>query len=79
MFGGGTKYTFLLFLFFAEEIVDSIVNCGAVPALVRHLEVPVDDECVYEPYEYEVEKRCAVILGLLAVKVIKLHCFFFSF
>ncbi|KAI9119247.1 hypothetical protein K1719_009922 [Acacia pycnantha] len=54
-----------------EELVSSIVGCGAVPALLRHLKAP---ETVREgdggpkPYEHEVEKGCAFVLGLLAVK-----------
>ncbi|XP_054818516.1 ARM REPEAT PROTEIN INTERACTING WITH ABF2-like isoform X2 [Prosopis cineraria] len=54
-----------------EEIVNSIVDCGAIPALLRHLKAP---EPVREghggpkPYEHEVEKGCAFVIGLLAVK-----------
>ncbi|KAL1351496.1 hypothetical protein HN51_015417 [Arachis hypogaea] len=51
-----------------EEMVDDMVKCGVVPAVVKHLEVPIDDDCVCGPYGYEVEKKCAIILGLLANK-----------
>ena len=50
-----------------------IVDCGAVPALVRHLQAPVlarDCGISLLPYEHEVEKGSAIALGLLAVKVI---------
>ncbi|MED6135357.1 hypothetical protein PIB30_045686 [Stylosanthes scabra] len=51
-----------------EEKVDDIVKCGVIPAVVRHLEVPIDNDCVCGPYNFEVEKKCAMILGLLAIK-----------
>ncbi|MED6106816.1 hypothetical protein PIB30_007842 [Stylosanthes scabra] len=51
-----------------EEIVDDIVKCGVIPAVVKHLEVPIDDDCACGPYRFEVEKKCAMILGLLAIK-----------
>lgn len=50
-----------------------IVDSGAVPALVRHLQAPVparDCGSGLLPYEHEVEKGSAFTLGLLAVKVI---------
>ncbi|GAB4843425.1 hypothetical protein Ancab_013387 [Ancistrocladus abbreviatus] len=53
-----------------EEVVSVIVDGGAVPALVKHLQGPprsVDDDSA-KPYEHEVEKGCAFALGLLAVK-----------
>lgn len=45
---------------------------GAVLALVKQLESPVenDDVCALRPLEHEVEKECAFAIGLLAVKVI---------
>ncbi len=54
----------------AEEHVQTIVDEGAVDALVPHLHAPVVEEgegpiaC-----EHEVEKDAAFALGLLAVKV----------
>ncbi|GLT52748.1 hypothetical protein SLA2020_260700 [Shorea laevis] len=54
-----------------EELVDLIVECGAVPALVRHLEEPPpsrDGDRAKKHYEHEVEKRSAFALGLLAAK-----------
>ncbi|MQL73796.1 hypothetical protein Taro_006159, partial [Colocasia esculenta] len=56
-----------------EEAVNVIVEGGAVPALVRHLQAPpmssmeVDGDC-RRPFEHEVEKGSAFALGLLAVK-----------
>ncbi|KEH23765.1 ARM repeat protein interacting WITH ABF2 protein [Medicago truncatula] len=49
-----------------EDIVDVIVNCGAVPVLVEILETAGD--CDADSYKYDMEKDCAFILGLLAVK-----------
>lgn len=58
---------------FAEEMVDLIVDCGAVPVLVRHLQVPPPlvkkDDGSPKSFEHEVEKGSAFALGLLAVKV----------
>ncbi|KAF3436296.1 hypothetical protein FNV43_RR23388 [Rhamnella rubrinervis] len=54
-----------------EDIVSVIVDCGAVPSLVRHLQAPVlarDCGGGLLPYEHEVEKGSAFALGLLAVK-----------
>ncbi|XP_059660501.1 ARM REPEAT PROTEIN INTERACTING WITH ABF2-like [Cornus florida] len=54
-----------------EEIVNLIVDCGAVPALVRHLQEPPpsrEGDSGSKPYEHEVEKGSAFTLGLLAVK-----------
>ena len=57
--------------FFLEEVVNTIVEGGAVPLLVKHLQAPpslmVDDDVM--PFEHEVEKASAFALGLLAVKV----------
>lgn len=52
-----------------------IVDCAAVPVLVKHLQVPPslsrDGEggSTSRSYEYEVEKGSALTLGLLAIKV----------
>ena len=48
-----------------------IVEGGAVPALVKHLQAPliVDGDRSLKPFEHEVEKGSAFALGLLAVKV----------
>ncbi|XP_050236479.1 ARM REPEAT PROTEIN INTERACTING WITH ABF2-like [Mercurialis annua] len=53
-----------------EEVVNLIVECGAVPALVTHLKAPppLRGESVPKRYEHEVEKESAFALGLLAVK-----------
>ncbi|KAL9394783.1 hypothetical protein Peur_014068 [Populus x canadensis] len=53
-----------------EEVVDTIVDCGAVPALVVHLQTPppLRGENGPKLYEHEVEKGSAYALGLLAVK-----------
>ncbi|XP_077218307.1 ARM repeat protein interacting with ABF2 isoform X2 [Tasmannia lanceolata] len=53
-----------------EEVVNVIVDAGAVPALVRHLLAPpllreIDSQKLFE---HEVEKGSAFALGLLAVK-----------
>lgn len=52
--------------------MNAIVDGGAVPALVRHLQAPpveAGGSC-NRPFEHEVEKGSAFALGLLAVKVI---------
>ncbi|KAI9117302.1 hypothetical protein K1719_011468 [Acacia pycnantha] len=49
-----------------ELIVDSIVECGAVPALLKHLKAP--EPGVTKPYEHEVEEGCVFVLALLAKK-----------
>uniref|UniRef100_A0A3Q7H5S6 BTB domain-containing protein n=1 Tax=Solanum lycopersicum TaxID=4081 RepID=A0A3Q7H5S6_SOLLC len=54
-----------------EEIVNVVVDCGAVPALVKHLQVPSlgnQGDGGQMPYEHEVEKGSAFTLGLLAIK-----------
>ncbi|XP_049408941.1 ARM REPEAT PROTEIN INTERACTING WITH ABF2-like isoform X2 [Solanum stenotomum] len=54
-----------------EEIVNVVVDCGAVPALVKHLQVPSlgsEGDGGQMPYEHEVEKGSAFTLGLLAIK-----------
>lgn len=66
----------------AEDIVNVIVDCAAVPSLVRHLQAPPplrEGDTDPMPYEHEVEKASAFTLGLLAIKVIALpesSCFF---
>lgn len=50
-----------------EELVNLIVDCGVVPALVMHLQPP-PGASVSKPFEHEVEKGSAFTLGLLAVK-----------
>ncbi|KAL6214708.1 hypothetical protein ACLB2K_014140 [Fragaria x ananassa] len=55
-----------------EENLKDIVDCGAVPALVKHLRRPPPPErggsqCSI-PLEHEVEKECAFALNLIAVK-----------
>ncbi|PUZ66099.1 hypothetical protein GQ55_3G279400 [Panicum hallii var. hallii] len=55
-----------------EEVVNAIVEGGAVPALVRHLEEPASaaaagqEDQQLRPFEHEVEKGAAFALGLLA-------------
>lgn len=48
-----------------------IVEGGAVPALVKHLQAPpiLEGDRGLKPFEHEVEKGSAFALGLLAVKV----------
>lgn len=63
-----------MFCMIAEDIVNLIVESGAVPALVRHLQAPQSKEVVEpKPYEHEVEKGSAFTLGLLAIKVVILY------
>ncbi|RVW54928.1 ARM repeat protein interacting with ABF2 [Vitis vinifera] len=55
----------------ADEIANVIVDCQVVPALVGHLQSPpplVEGDSSPIPFEHEVEKGCALALGLLAVK-----------
>ncbi|KAK9750498.1 hypothetical protein RND81_02G200800 [Saponaria officinalis] len=52
-----------------EDMVSTIVDCGAVPALVMQLQSPPEDDCDMKVLEHEVEKGCAFALGLLAFKV----------
>lgn len=50
-----------------------IVDCGAVPPLVKHLQSPPslrEGDSGATPYEPELEKDCAFALGLLAIKVV---------
>ncbi|KAL0391009.1 UNVERIFIED_CONTAM: arm repeat protein interacting with a [Sesamum calycinum] len=54
-----------------EDIVNVIVDCAAVPVLVKHLQAPPpvrEGESGPRPYEHEVEKGSAFTLGLLAIK-----------
>ncbi|KAK4418274.1 arm repeat protein interacting with a [Sesamum alatum] len=54
-----------------EDIVNVIVDCAAVPSLVRHLQAPPpvrEGDRGPRPYEHEVEKGSAFVLGLLAIK-----------
>ncbi|KAL0548268.1 hypothetical protein IC582_012716 [Cucumis melo] len=53
-----------------EEVVNVIVEGGAVPALVKHLQAPptIEGDRSLKPFEHEVEKGSAFALGLLAVK-----------
>ncbi|KAG4403994.1 hypothetical protein AAZX31_01G224500 [Glycine max] len=55
-----------------EEVVNVIVEGGAIPALVKHLQAPPLAESDRlprpMPFEHEVEKGSAFALGLLAVK-----------
>ncbi|RDX70738.1 Arm repeat protein with ABF2, partial [Mucuna pruriens] len=65
-----------------EDLVDTVVTCGAVPALVRHLRVQDavkddsdapyavkdDGDGVTKPYQLEVVKGCALVLELLAIQ-----------
>jgi len=68
--------------------VDTVLDCGVVPALVRHFKLPDarnDDngnmgkdysDRVIDHEECEMAKGCALIIELLAVKVSKLYYFF---
>jgi hypothetical protein len=62
----------LLLVVIVEEVVNVIVEGGAIPALIKHLQAPPVNDCVPKPlpFEHEVEKGSAFALGLLAVKVI---------
>ncbi|KAK6164694.1 hypothetical protein DH2020_001558 [Rehmannia glutinosa] len=54
-----------------EDMVNVIVDCAAVPSLVRHLQAPPlvrEGDTGPRPYEHEVEKGSAFTLGLLAIK-----------
>ncbi|KAL3646685.1 hypothetical protein CASFOL_009229 [Castilleja foliolosa] len=51
-----------------EDKANVIVDCAAVPALVRYLQTPPTREGDIDPTEYEVEKGSAFTLGLLAIK-----------
>ncbi|KAE8665440.1 ARM REPEAT PROTEIN INTERACTING WITH ABF2 [Hibiscus syriacus] len=67
----GAKHSAQLLSEFAknEDLVDLIVECGAVPALVKHIQSPtLLTDSDQKPLDYEVEKASAFALGLLAVK-----------
>ncbi|KAL5139892.1 ARM REPEAT PROTEIN INTERACTING WITH ABF2 [Glycine soja] len=53
-----------------QDVVNLIVEGGAIPALVKHLQAPPLSDRVQNPlpFEHEVEKGSAFTLGLLAVK-----------
>ncbi|CAK8539144.1 unnamed protein product [Lathyrus sativus] len=52
-----------------EEVVNVIVEGGAVPALIKHLQPPpLPEHGGPKPFEHEVEKGSAFALGLLAVR-----------
>ncbi|GLU08845.1 hypothetical protein SLE2022_257300 [Rubroshorea leprosula] len=53
-----------------EEVVNVIVEGGAVPVLVKHLQPPPlsEGDPNQKPFEHEVEKGSAFALGLLAIK-----------
>lgn len=72
--------------------MDTLLKCGVVPALVRHLRltdnarrddgdeadsVKDDSDGVTKHFQFEVIKGCAVILELLAIEVTK-FCYFLS-
>ncbi|CAF2340775.1 unnamed protein product [Brassica napus] len=54
----------------AEDLVNVIVDGGAVPALMTHLQAPPysEGDLAQKPFEHEVEKGSAFALGLLAIK-----------
>uniref|UniRef100_A0A1J3FJN4 ARM repeat protein interacting with ABF2 n=1 Tax=Noccaea caerulescens TaxID=107243 RepID=A0A1J3FJN4_NOCCA len=53
-----------------EDFVDAIVEEGAVPVLVKHLQAPPysDGDEAQKSFEHEVEKGSAFALGYLAIK-----------
>ncbi|KAF5732769.1 hypothetical protein HS088_TW17G00299 [Tripterygium wilfordii] len=54
-----------------EDTVSLIVDCGAVPALTKHLQVlssPKEGDDTPKLYKHAVEEECAAVLGLLAFK-----------
>jgi len=67
----------LLQIAIVEEIVNVIVEGGAVPSLIKHLQPPTQNDSIQKPlpFEHEVEKGSAFALGLLAVKVLHFHLF----
>ncbi|KAG2333960.1 hypothetical protein Bca52824_005140 [Brassica carinata] len=56
--------------YLASDLVNVIVDGGAVPALTAHLQPPPcsDGDLAHKPFEHEVEKGSAFALGLLAIK-----------
>lgn len=65
-----------------EDFVNVIVEGGAVPVLVKHLQAPPydDGDEAQKPFEHSVEKGSAYALAYLAIKVLihTLHscCYF---
>ncbi|MCD7465984.1 hypothetical protein HAX54_002283 [Datura stramonium] len=56
----------------SKAIVNVVLDCGAVPALVKHLQAPSlrsEGDGGQMLYEHEVEKGSDFTLGLLAIKV----------
>ncbi|KAG6438318.1 hypothetical protein SASPL_103255 [Salvia splendens] len=54
-----------------EDVVNVIVDCEAIPTLVRHLQIPPplrEGDTDPIPYKHEVEKASAFAIGLLAIK-----------
>ncbi|KAG6434976.1 hypothetical protein SASPL_106621 [Salvia splendens] len=54
-----------------EDVVNVIVDCEAIPSLVRHLQIPPplrEGDTDPIPYKHEVEKASAFAIGLLAIK-----------
>uniref|UniRef100_A0A7N0ZQL4 BTB domain-containing protein n=1 Tax=Kalanchoe fedtschenkoi TaxID=63787 RepID=A0A7N0ZQL4_KALFE len=52
-----------------EDSVDLLVGNGAIPALVKHLQLPASDiEGDVILYEHEVEERCACAVSRIAIK-----------
>ncbi|KAE8703724.1 ARM REPEAT PROTEIN INTERACTING WITH ABF2 [Hibiscus syriacus] len=52
-----------------QDIVDVMVECGVVPALLKHIQTPtLLAKSDLKPFDYEVEKSSAFALGLLAFK-----------
>lgn len=56
----------------ADDMVDSMVVCGVVPALVKVLRM-VSNGGDFDADTCDVEKECVYILGLIAPKVISLY------
>jgi len=63
-----------------KEIVNAIVKGGVVPALIKHLQSPAENNYVQKslPFVHEVEKGSSFTLGVLAVKVTSLPPFLYS-
>lgn len=80
-------FFFLCCFFSSEDLADTLLDCGAVHALVRHLQLSHagndDDDkqnkCynqgVTEHEQFEVAKGCSLIIELLAIKVINFYHF----
>ncbi|CAI0448894.1 unnamed protein product [Linum tenue] len=52
------------------DFVETIVDCGAVPALVMQLQPPPDvsGDGAFDPVQLEVEKACSFALALIAIQ-----------